>query len=187
MDSCRLCFKTASTYKCPTCQATAQPSSGRSPTTSTHSGSSHQSFASAATQPNQYAAASTITTPYPKDLLDETLRTLQMLFPNWDKRTQDFSARNGKPLILPAAGRRVLDLRKYHYWRERLLELYEEVYLSPPTGLKQLWRDRRDPEKYSTFIIGVMVAILTIVSTFTSVIQTATAIIGVVPNGTSNG
>ncbi|KAK5327538.1 hypothetical protein LTR93_002922 [Exophiala xenobiotica] len=161
---------------------------------------------------NNYVAPPSTISPYPKDFLRETIRTYGILFPSWDAKTKEFlkmqyaqptkcSWRRLDPLTMihpqkhlqaiaafrPQSESPVLNLRKYNYWRDRLLELYEEVYLSPPAGLQQMWRDRRNPEKYSTFIIGIMVFILAIVSTVTSIIQTGTAIDGVFPsNGGTN-
>lgn len=41
---------------------------------------------------------------------------------------------------------------------------------------------RRDPAKFSNFVIATLVAVLTVVSTVTGIIQTVTAILGVVSN-----
>jgi len=129
--------------------------------------------------PNPAAAYTTTTptasSPYPIDLLLETEQTLSLLFPPWDKLTKELVKRRKRyPFSIPPSQghSRNLDLSTYTYWRARLLELYEEVYLSPPVSLMQLWRDRRDPEKFSTWIIGMMVFVLTVVITVTGVMQT---------------
>lgn len=157
---------------------------------------------------NNYTATRSTTSPYAKDFLRETIRTYGILFPSWDAKTKEFLKRQNvqptKPYWMlqnlldlfrsemhpqamisfcPQSHARDLDLRKYTYWRDRLLELYEEVYLSPPVGLKQMWRDRRNPEKYSTFLIGIMIFVLTIMSTVTGIIQTGTAIEGIYSEG----
>jgi hypothetical protein len=117
-------------------------------------------------------------------LLAETIRTYGLLFPSTDTETTALLHTMKKAQFSPQSP--ILSLRKFPYWQERLLELYEEVYLAPPVGLKQMWRDRRDPEKFSNFVIATMVAILTIVSTVTGIIQSVTAVLGAVSDKNDN-
>jgi hypothetical protein len=70
------------------------------------------------------------------------------------------------------------DLRDYPYWRDRILELYEDIFLGDPEGWTQLWRDRRDMQKFWTFWIALAIFMLTLVSTAASIVQTWAALQG---------
>ena len=96
-----------------------------------------------------------------------------MLFPDWDRDTDKLLKKHGQdfhhqpPFDCP----RTLNLKEFEYWGERLLELYEEVYLSPPVSLQQLWSDRRSPQQWSTFWTAQLILALTIVSCVASFVQ----------------
>ena len=51
------------------------------------------------------------------------------------------------------------------------MELYDVVFLSPPASLRQLFLDDRNPQNYWTFLIAVVVLILTVVGTAASIVQ----------------
>jgi hypothetical protein len=68
-------------------------------------------------------------------------------------------------------GSRTLNMLEFDRWKDRLTELYEEVFQSPPVSWAQLWRDRRNPQQFWTFWIALLILALTIVSTFATVIQ----------------
>ena len=65
--------------------------------------------------------------------------------------------------MAPFAGPRRLDLDKFVFWKDRLAELYEEIYLAPPDTWKHLWIDRRNPHQYYTFWIALVVLALSLV------------------------
>lgn len=70
-------------------------------------------------------------------MLKETILSLYLLFPHWDERTEKFLLKEGitfHHLTDPTVGSRSLNLRDFVHWRERLLELYEEIFLSPPAS-----------------------------------------------------
>ena len=113
--------------------------------------------------------------PIPAELLRETSRTLDLLFPFWDTDTKRLLKKMKMEHLLNPM-QRSLDLKSYPYWKDRILEVYEDVYLAPPQGLSQLWRDRRDSQKFWTFWIALLVLFLTILSTFASVLQTYVAL-----------
>jgi hypothetical protein len=75
------------------------------------------------------------------------------------------------------AGSRPLKLRGFKYMREHLLELYEEVFLSPPASWAQLWSDRRNPQQWFTFWLALIIAILTVIATFFTILGTVTSMI----------
>lgn len=106
-------------------------------------------------------------------MVQETIQTLNLLFPAWDRRTEHFLLNEGKRLhdfgSFPAS--RNLNLLDFDHWRDRLIELYEEVYKAPPVTWAQLWRDRRNPHLFYTFWIAFAILILTVAQFVTSVIQ----------------
>ncbi|KAL8702650.1 MAG: hypothetical protein Q9201_004175 [Fulgogasparrea decipioides] len=109
----------------------------------------------------------------PLKVLKETKLSLNLLFPFWDDRTvyllekekQDFHAYG------PFEVTRSLTLLDFDHWRDRLLELHEEIFQSPPVSWAQLWRDRRSPQQFWTFWVAMMIMILTVVSTVATIIQ----------------
>ncbi|CZT17658.1 uncharacterized protein RCC_03495 [Ramularia collo-cygni] len=99
----------------------------------------------------------------PTELLDETLRSIELLFPLTDEATNEFLKRQGMDIsafqVEPNSGgapRRAPRLREFRYWREQLLDLIEE-YESPPRHSRKIWRDRRNPMAFWTFWIGIVI------------------------------
>ena len=109
----------------------------------------------------------------PVKVLKETILSLDLLFPFWDNRTvalldcekQTFH-RYG-----PYAVSRTLTLLDFDHWQDRLLELHEEVFQSPPVSWAQLWRDRRNPQQFWAFWVAMTILLLTILSTVATIIQ----------------
>jgi hypothetical protein len=156
---------------------------------------------------------------WPKAIVDETVCTLLLLFPDGDTRTETILNRRRKanPSLLdcmlnPAEGvhwlfrktfkkhdieaERVMESAKeniidihptvhpeslglgdFKIWRDRLLELRQEVYLAPPADWRQLFRDKRNPQQYWTFWLALFILILTLVSTAAGIISTVTGFI----------
>lgn len=81
--------------------------------------------------------------------------------------------RNGQNFhhVAPFDGPRTLNLGEFVYWRDRLLEVYEEVYRSPPVSWGQLWADRRNPQQWYTFWIALVILVLTFISCIASIVQ----------------
>lgn len=67
---------------------------------------------------------------------------------------------------------RALSPFDYNVWRDRILELYEDVYQSPPASWSQLLKDKRNPQQFWTFWIAIAILVLTVVSTMATVVQT---------------
>lgn len=111
--------------------------------------------------------------PIPAKLLDETNRTLDLLFPSWDRGTKRMMQRLDLDFHRVHHRERVLDLKHFPFWRDRLLQLYEDVYLAPPEGWSQLWYDRRDPQKFWTFWVAFVVLGLTVIGTIAALLQAA--------------
>ncbi|KFA56484.1 hypothetical protein S40293_01100 [Stachybotrys chartarum IBT 40293] len=118
----------------------------------------------------------------PKELVDETLHTLGLLFPQalftssnrstrqeqkWFKRlcqrhfqethceADDRVARCG---TLQANERQV---ERFHYWRDRLVVLKQMYDDSTPATLSQWWFDRRNGPQWYTFWVAALVLFIT--------------------------
>lgn len=107
-------------------------------------------------------------------LLQETIKSLNLLFPRWDPRTKALLRECGENFqdAGPFEGPKTLNVLEFNHWRDRILELYEEIYQSPPVSWAQLWRDRRNPQQFWTFWIALVILFLTFVSAATSIAQT---------------
>ncbi|KAI9886512.1 MAG: hypothetical protein M1823_001692 [Watsoniomyces obsoletus] len=119
--------------------------------------------------------------PIPKNILEETLLTLDLLFPYWDGHTQLFLKKEDHDFSQygPYNDPLGVDLDDFAVWRYRLLRLYD-VYNSPPVGWRQMWYDRRNVLQWYTFWLAAFIALLTVVfgtiSSVTSVIQARAAL-----------
>ncbi|KAI4094400.1 MAG: hypothetical protein L6R37_007250 [Teloschistes peruensis] len=111
--------------------------------------------------------------PLPVKILQETILSLDLLFPFWDSRTITLLAKEKQDFheYGPFEATRRLTLLDFDHWRDRLLELHEEIFQSPPVSWAQLWRDRRSPQQFWTFWIAIIILILTSFSTVATIIQ----------------
>ncbi len=104
---------------------------------------------------------------FPKDLLEETIDTLNLLFPFEDGSTKGFLRKRGKTFYgLGRCGReRVLELDKYVYWKARIEDLMD-ILKGQPQGLQQLRLDKRRQNlmQIFTFWVAATVALLTVMS-----------------------
>ncbi|KAF1982540.1 hypothetical protein K402DRAFT_308281, partial [Aulographum hederae CBS 113979] len=100
----------------------------------------------------------------PSDILTEAIDTLNLLFPFDGRDTKSFLRKNKKDFYkLGHHGRiRLLDLRKYSYWRHQLCDLIE-VSNEPAYGWRQLLKDSRNKVEYWTFWIALVVFSLTVI------------------------
>lgn len=111
--------------------------------------------------------------PVPLKVLCDARRSLALLFPIWDEGTAAFLERENKSFNSygPFENAQSLSLMDFEHWRDRLLELHEDIFLSPPLSWAQLWRDRRNPQQFWTFWVALAILILTVVSTVGIVVQ----------------
>ena len=109
----------------------------------------------------------------PRLVLSETIRSLDLLFPFWDERTHKLLEREGQTFhqVRPFDDHRSLNLGEFEHWRDRLSELYDEVFQSPPVSWAQLWTDRRNPQQFWTFWIALIILGLTVISAICGIIQ----------------
>jgi hypothetical protein len=104
----------------------------------------------------------------PKDFVEETLDTLNLLFPSNDYHTskllESYDLTDFYELG-PCERPRRRDLRMYSYWREKIVALSEAVQ-QPPVGFQQLKPDRdgRNIMTFLNFWVAMLVALFTIVS-----------------------
>jgi hypothetical protein len=116
----------------------------------------------------------------PLAVIEETLLTLQLLFPEWDPETLKLLQKMShlRVLIEENGHMRRLFLADFHFWRDRLSEICFE-YDSPPSGWKQIWVDRRNSLQWYTFWLAFAILLLTIifgtVLSVTSCLQTVYA------------
>ena len=108
----------------------------------------------------------------PVNLVEETIDTLNLLFPPYDPPTNKFLCKEKKRFNnLGLCGRDpVTDLRKYSYWRNELYDLIQ-VFEEPPQQWWQLWRYRRNKAEFAQFWIAVLVGIFTMITIPTSIIS----------------
>ncbi|KAK1830589.1 hypothetical protein QBC39DRAFT_353420 [Podospora conica] len=123
------------------------------------------------------------TSPIPIDVLNELMGTYNILFPMFDNATDSLLARDGMVESFYSLGTRgnvpSKNWSDYKYWRKALYQL-SEVLNEPPHGVRQFWRtSRKDPNLLNVvlfWISGVMVAILTIVSSVCGVMSVQYAV-----------
>lgn len=121
----------------------------------------------------------------PLELIEETICTLMLLFPDWDSGTKRLRKRYDEdfpelaPLFDEIASLEYphrFSLRDFSFWRDRLLELHETVYMAPPDSWRQLLFDRRNPLQYYTFWIAAIVFVFSLGSFILSAVQTWAAL-----------
>ncbi|GAB1317971.1 hypothetical protein MFIFM68171_08181 [Madurella fahalii] len=89
------------------------------------------------------------------------------------RRRQSLLGKHGQIFhsVRPFHGPRRFDLNEFDFWRDHLLELYEEIYLAPADSWRQLWIDRRNPHQYYTFWVALIVLLLSTGSFIASIVQ----------------
>lgn len=105
---------------------------------------------------------------FPEGFIDETLRTLKLLFPRGHKATKKWYQKIAvveelDPTVIDCGHLRAHDrqLKHYKYWRDRLMIL-KQVFDEPrPSTLSQWWNDRRNGVQWYTFWVAILVLILT--------------------------
>jgi hypothetical protein len=110
---------------------------------------------------------------FPRDCLEETVRTLDLLFPFTDDETRNYLERKGQPFfkIYTHDARRADSVADFRYWRLQILELCN-LFNSPPQKWHQMWHDRRNTIQWYNFWITVLVGVLTVVTLAFGVVAT---------------
>ncbi|CAO2658387.1 Nn.00g061100.m01.CDS01 [Neocucurbitaria sp. VM-36] len=108
---------------------------------------------------------------YPTGFIEETLRTLALLFPEHDKEVQKWlqsQVNNSSHEIdqqMLKCGRLSLEDRQRHnfdFWHDRLVILKQAYDESQPSTVSQWWLDRRNPAQWYTFWVVIVVLVLTV-------------------------
>ena len=124
---------------------------------------------------------------FPEGLVDETLRTLAILFPQaqfsnqnssrgarrkWlrDIRTQhhDNTILDSRLALCGTPKSEDRQIERFHFWRDRLVILKQTYDDTTPKTLRQWWLDRRNGVQWYTFWVAILVLIIT---TFLSLVQ----------------
>lgn len=103
----------------------------------------------------------------PESLLNETQRTLSLLFPqtdadirNWCRKRPYFDSQ------LMSCGHLKTDdrqIEKFLHWHDRLVVLKQLFDEATPRTLSQWWYDRRNGVQWYTFWVAILVLALTLI------------------------
>ena len=106
---------------------------------------------------------------FPEGLVEETLRTLALLFPRYDAETQRWFAKQcAKCSLDPLAAQctplepEERTIESFAYWRDRLTILKQSYDESEPKTMTQWWQDRRKRVQWATFWTAAVVLALTV-------------------------
>lgn len=118
---------------------------------------------------------------FPSTFIDETLRTLSLLFPPNNSQAREWfqSKKEEFHLDPKASGCGHLDsaarqIEKFSYWRDRLVILKQAFDDSEPKTIRQWWSDDRKKVQWYTFWIAAVILLLTVVF---GLIQSLTGIV----------
>ncbi|KAH8900528.1 hypothetical protein GQ53DRAFT_675266, partial [Thozetella sp. PMI_491] len=106
---------------------------------------------------------------FPTSFIEETIRTLALLFPQNDYKTRAWVTALAKTTqidqgIISCGSLRAQDRRfeRFSVWHDRLVILKQAFDDPSPKTLGQWWRDRRNGVQWYTFWVAVLVLTLTI-------------------------
>jgi hypothetical protein len=103
---------------------------------------------------------------FPPRFIDETQRTLALLFPQYDTASTKWLQRQQSQLQLDSkilgcgqlsSEDRQID--KFEYWHDRLVVLKQLFDDAEPRSLTQWWRDRRRPAQWYNFWFAVALVV----------------------------
>ena len=117
---------------------------------------------------------------FPDGLVDETLRTLALLFPQaqfsnqnrsrdarrkWLRgiRTENYENTILDPRLALCGTPKGEDrqIERFHFWRDRIVILKQTYDDTTPKTIRQWWLDRRNGVQWYTFWVAVLVLIIT--------------------------
>jgi hypothetical protein len=111
----------------------------------------------------------------PADVLDEAIRTLDLLFPFGDPKTDSFleEAKVSLWTVSPSESLRAPDLDDFRYWRSNLAQLSNLLH-GPPETVIQTLLDTRNVSQFATLWVAILgVFFLTIIFGVLSTIYSA--------------
>ncbi|KAL2833321.1 hypothetical protein BDW59DRAFT_180084 [Aspergillus cavernicola] len=101
---------------------------------------------------------------FPDGLVDETLATLSLLFPQGDRNTEKWYNKQESPDELDhevqECGSPQRRIDKYNYWHDRLVILKEAFDETRPSTLSQWWNDRREGTQWYTLWVAILLTLL---------------------------
>ena len=106
---------------------------------------------------------------FPEGLVNETLRTLALLFPQSDRHIKSWFESLPNSLALDSKFMTCGQLRskdrqveKFKFWHDRIIILKQVFDESRPSTISQWWHDRRNGVQWYTFWVAIMVLALTV-------------------------
>jgi hypothetical protein len=117
---------------------------------------------------------------FPPCFIEETLRTLMLLFPRYNAGIKKWYQKGvaksacGLDKRLIGIGNLNAEERQsenFSYWHDRLVVLKEVYDEARPNTLSQFWHDRRNGPQWYTFWVALWVLVLTIVTIVLAVVQ----------------
>jgi hypothetical protein len=107
---------------------------------------------------------------FPEGFIDETLRTLALLFPQSDPKTRKWFRKLSRTSNLDFQAVKCDRLRaidrhidNFAFWRDRLVVLKQVFDEAEPSTLSQWWCDRRNEVQWYTFWVAILVLVFTLV------------------------
>lgn len=118
---------------------------------------------------------------FPPGFLEETRKTLSLLFPvlknvKTQKRVRRIQVEEEVDIEALIGDFELMDTKSYPYYASRLIEIQRRYDASRPKKAKQWWFDRRHRLEWTTLGVAVVVFVLTVVF---GVIQSVTSILQV--------
>ncbi|EDU48848.1 conserved hypothetical protein [Pyrenophora tritici-repentis Pt-1C-BFP] len=124
-------------------------------------------------------------TTFPSGLIEETLRTLALLFPQSDTATRDYcrelqASYDIDPQLALCGHLKTDDrqIEKFIYWHDRLVVLKQAFDEATPRTLAQWWYDRRNGVQWYTFWVAISVVALTLLFGFIQSVEGALQVYG---------
>jgi hypothetical protein len=110
-----------------------------------------------------------VSTIFPQGFIEETLRTLALLFPHSDpavrKWCHQLSETKHLDPQLSVSGYLKTDdrqIEKFRYWHDRIVVLKQVFDEATPKTILQWWHDRRNGVQWYTFWVAIVVLTLTL-------------------------
>lgn len=117
---------------------------------------------------------------YPPQLIEETLRTLTLLFPSYNIASKKWYQKEAAKATC-GLDKRLIDIGNlnaeerqidnFSYWHDRLVILKEVYDEARPSTLSQFWYDRRNGPQWYTFWVALCVLVLTVLTLFLAMVQ----------------
>jgi hypothetical protein len=117
---------------------------------------------------------------YPPHFIDETLRTLKLLFPRYNPATKKWYQKvvaesayglDNRLIWIGKINAEERQIDNFSYWHDRLVILKEIFDEALPDTLSQFWHDRRNRPLWYAFWVALGALILAILTIVLAVVQ----------------